>query len=366
MGALTLDQVVQVVVDEADRMADMGFLPAVRRLVAQTAADRQVLLFSATLDAAVGTLAQAIQRDPVRHEVGPTGPDPATVHHAFWAGRSAPIGRSSPPGSSASSARRSCSAGPATGPIAWPSSSRRSASRPRPSTAAARSPSGTVPSRPSPPVRRRPSSPPTSPPAASTSTASAPSSTTTRRPTQAPTSTAPVARPAPARRGSSCRSSRPATEPAARSLQRHVGIDAAIVAPSSEQPAARPRGAGLAGGGGNAAGGGRSAARHGRVLQRPPRLRVHRRWPRHRGVRPQDQRGDDRSSAVSGSSSPSARPAAGSRRSTSSPCDRQRRRPARYFLYRSADSRRSGLAANTGSIFFHASSRLYGMNSVGK
>ena len=85
MGALALDQVVHVVVDEADRMADMGFLPAVRRLVAQTAANRQVLLFSATLDAAVGALAKAIQRDPVRHEVGPTGPDPSTVHHAFWA-----------------------------------------------------------------------------------------------------------------------------------------------------------------------------------------------------------------------------------------------------------------------------------------
>lgn len=84
MRALSLDDVDQIVVDEADRMSDMGFLPAVRRILEQTASERQVLLFSATLDGAVGTLAAAVQRRPVRHEVGPAGPDMALTSHAFW------------------------------------------------------------------------------------------------------------------------------------------------------------------------------------------------------------------------------------------------------------------------------------------
>ncbi len=83
-SALTLDDVVSVVIDEADRMADMGFLPAVRRIVEQTATDRHTMLFTATLDRRVGELSRALQRDPVTHEVGPTGPDLSTVSHHFW------------------------------------------------------------------------------------------------------------------------------------------------------------------------------------------------------------------------------------------------------------------------------------------
>jgi superfamily II DNA/RNA helicase/cold shock CspA family protein len=84
MKALRLDDVARVVVDEADRMADMGFLPAVRRVLEQTRADRQVLLFSATLDGAVGRLSKEVQRQPVRHEVGAEGPDLAAARHVFW------------------------------------------------------------------------------------------------------------------------------------------------------------------------------------------------------------------------------------------------------------------------------------------
>lgn len=84
MGAVSLDDVAQVVVDEADRMADMGFLPVVRRLLDKTRADRQVLLFSATLDGAVGKLAGSVQRDPIKFEVGPTGPDLSAARHVFW------------------------------------------------------------------------------------------------------------------------------------------------------------------------------------------------------------------------------------------------------------------------------------------
>ena len=84
MGALSLADVRQIVVDEADRMSDMGFLPAVRRILAQTNPDRQVLLFSATLDGAVGKLAAAVQRDPIVYEVGPAGPDVSAARHEFW------------------------------------------------------------------------------------------------------------------------------------------------------------------------------------------------------------------------------------------------------------------------------------------
>jgi superfamily II DNA/RNA helicase len=81
--ALSLADVSIVVVDEADRMADMGFLPEVRRLLAQTSSNRQTILFSATLDRDVDVLTREQQRDPVRHEVGPAEPDLTTMRHEF-------------------------------------------------------------------------------------------------------------------------------------------------------------------------------------------------------------------------------------------------------------------------------------------
>jgi len=66
---VNLGDVSIAVVDEADRMADMGFLPAVRRILDQAAVDRQVLLFSATLDGEVDVLVRRYQKNPVRHEV---------------------------------------------------------------------------------------------------------------------------------------------------------------------------------------------------------------------------------------------------------------------------------------------------------
>ena len=83
-GLLSLDDVDQVVIDEADRMADMGFLPAVRRILRLTNKERQVLLFSATFNGAVSKLAADVQRNPVIHEVGPQGPDLAAARHIFW------------------------------------------------------------------------------------------------------------------------------------------------------------------------------------------------------------------------------------------------------------------------------------------
>ena len=84
MRALDLRDVATVVIDEADQMADMGFLPAVRRIVEQTRTDRQVLLFSATLDGPVAKLVSDFQRNPARHEVGPKGPDVHAAQHLFW------------------------------------------------------------------------------------------------------------------------------------------------------------------------------------------------------------------------------------------------------------------------------------------
>ena len=83
-GALSLSAVDRVVLDEADRMADMGFMPAVRRLLDQTSPRRQTMLFSATLDGDVAKLTRDYQRDPVRHEVGDETPDITAATHLFW------------------------------------------------------------------------------------------------------------------------------------------------------------------------------------------------------------------------------------------------------------------------------------------
>ncbi|MEN8115121.1 MAG: DEAD/DEAH box helicase, partial [Actinomycetota bacterium] len=81
---LTLDRANIVVVDEADRMADMGFMPAVRRILDQTAKKRQTLLFSATLDGDIAVLSRDYQHKPVRHEAGTIEPETVDARHHFW------------------------------------------------------------------------------------------------------------------------------------------------------------------------------------------------------------------------------------------------------------------------------------------
>jgi len=90
-GEVDLNEVEVVVVDEADRMADMGFLPEVKRLLNRTPDDRQTMLFSATLDGDVAVLTRNYQRDPVRHEVGDAEPNIEDMRHLFW--RLDPTGR---------------------------------------------------------------------------------------------------------------------------------------------------------------------------------------------------------------------------------------------------------------------------------
>lgn len=83
-GVADLSRVEIVVIDEADRMGDMGFLPAVRRLLDATARDRQTLLFSATLDGEVAVLSRDYQTKPVRHEVGDADENAVDADHHFW------------------------------------------------------------------------------------------------------------------------------------------------------------------------------------------------------------------------------------------------------------------------------------------
>jgi superfamily II DNA/RNA helicase len=81
---VSLAEVQNVVVDEADRMADMGFLPAVRRILDQTDPSRQTVLYSATLDGEVAKITRSYQTNPVRHEVGEATPDLTKMEHHFW------------------------------------------------------------------------------------------------------------------------------------------------------------------------------------------------------------------------------------------------------------------------------------------
>jgi superfamily II DNA/RNA helicase len=82
--AADLSSVDLVVLDEADRMADMGFLPEVVRLLDRTSEERQTLLFSATLDGDVDTLIKRYQNNPIRHTLAEEASAAGDVRHLFW------------------------------------------------------------------------------------------------------------------------------------------------------------------------------------------------------------------------------------------------------------------------------------------
>lgn len=78
-GYIRLDDVEILVLDEADRMLDMGFIHDVRKIVAKVPSDRQTMLFSATLPEAVIRLASSMLKDPARICVSPTLPVAANI-----------------------------------------------------------------------------------------------------------------------------------------------------------------------------------------------------------------------------------------------------------------------------------------------
>ncbi|HET9070486.1 MAG TPA: DEAD/DEAH box helicase [Acidimicrobiales bacterium] len=82
-GDVSLEVVEAVVIDEADRMADMGFLPQVEWLLRHLGGPHQTMLFSATLDGDVDRLVRHELADPVRHEVGSEQPTVTAMEHRF-------------------------------------------------------------------------------------------------------------------------------------------------------------------------------------------------------------------------------------------------------------------------------------------
>ncbi|MBL1076871.1 DEAD/DEAH box helicase [Nocardia sp. 2] len=86
-GLVSLNSVRITVLDEADHMADLGFLPGVTRILAATPEHGQRLLFSATLDNGVNRLVKRFMRNPVSHSVDEAhSPVPAMTHHVFEVG----------------------------------------------------------------------------------------------------------------------------------------------------------------------------------------------------------------------------------------------------------------------------------------
>ncbi len=82
-GLVRLERVRILILDEADRMLDMGFQPQVDRIVRRIPKDRQTMFFSATLDGAVGNLARAYTHEAVRHDVESVGETVEGVDHRF-------------------------------------------------------------------------------------------------------------------------------------------------------------------------------------------------------------------------------------------------------------------------------------------
>jgi ATP-dependent RNA helicase RhlE len=84
-GNVRLSNIHTLVLDEADRMLDMGFLPAVRQILAKIPAERQTLFFSATLPPAISALVRDMLNDPVRVELAATNAPIETLTQTLYA-----------------------------------------------------------------------------------------------------------------------------------------------------------------------------------------------------------------------------------------------------------------------------------------
>lgn len=83
-GALRLDDIEVLILDEVDRMLDVGFLPPMRRIIAKCPGQRQTLFFSATLPPEIADLAAWALRDPVRIEIGAACTVASIVKHGVY------------------------------------------------------------------------------------------------------------------------------------------------------------------------------------------------------------------------------------------------------------------------------------------
>jgi len=83
-GLLKLDLIEILILDEVDRMVDMGFLPDVRRIVHLCPTERQTLLFSATIPPEIENLCSWVLKDPILVEIGERSSVAETVTHAFY------------------------------------------------------------------------------------------------------------------------------------------------------------------------------------------------------------------------------------------------------------------------------------------
>lgn len=83
-GTIKMEEISVLILDEVDRMLDMGFLPDVRRIISQIPGPRQTLFFSATMPPQIQGLADWVLKDPVEVEIGQRIKAADTVYHAFY------------------------------------------------------------------------------------------------------------------------------------------------------------------------------------------------------------------------------------------------------------------------------------------
>ncbi len=79
-----VDAVEELVLDEADHMLDLGFLPQVRKIVARLPRDRRTMMFSATMGGAIEDLARTLVRDPIRIDITPKGRTAVGIQHRLY------------------------------------------------------------------------------------------------------------------------------------------------------------------------------------------------------------------------------------------------------------------------------------------